>query len=156
VELHIKQVSAPDYDLRLLLTKLEAYLAGLYLPEQQHGWKLDKLLQPSVKIFLAKQGSRAVGCGSIALFDDYAEVKRMFVIPQARRQGVGRAVLKRLEEEAREAGKTWLRLETGHAQEEAMRLYEAYGFHPRGSFGEYKDLSPLALATSRFYELKLR
>ncbi|MDD2705774.1 MAG: GNAT family N-acetyltransferase [Acidocella sp.] len=156
MDISIEQIFAPNYDLRLLIAELEAYLAGLYLPEQQHGWKLDRLFEPNVKVFLTKQGNRTVGCGCIALFGDYAEVKRMFVIPAARGQGLGRAMLKRLEDEAREAGMKWLRLETGHAQADAMRLYEAYGFHPRRSFGDYKDLSPLGLATSHFYEMNLQ
>lgn len=155
MDLRIEQIFAPNYELRSLITALEAYLAGLYLPEQQHGWKLERLFDANVKVFLVRCDNIAVGCGAIALFDDYAEVKRMFVLKARRGQGIGTAILARLEEEARAAGKPWLRLETGYAQDPAMKLYESCGFSPCRAFGEYPQLSPLALATSRFYERKL-
>ncbi len=155
MELNIEQVSGPSYEMRALITELEAYLAGLYLPEQLHGWPYERLLQADVKFFLAKRGAKAVGCGGIALFDEFAEVKRMFTIPEERGRGVGRALMARLEEEARAAGKTWLLLETGHGQNESMHFFEETGFHPRSYFGPYTDMKPLTLATSRFYQKRL-
>lgn len=155
MELLIEQVNGPSYEFRALITELEAYLAGLYLPEQLHGWSYERLLQPDVKCFLARRGARAVGCGSIALFDDFAEVKRMYTVQEERSNGVGAAILARLEEEARASGKDWLRLETGHGQDESMRFFEDLGFHPRAGFGPYADMPPLTLATSRFYEKNL-
>ena len=155
MELNIEQVTGPNYEMRALITELEAYLARLYLPEQLHGWTYERLLQPDVKFFLAKRGARAVGCGGIALFDEFAEVKRMFTVPQERGHGVGQAVMARLEEEARAAGKDWLLLETGHGQDELMRFFEESGFHPRSYFGSYADMRPLSLATSRFYQKRL-
>jgi putative acetyltransferase len=153
--LTIAQVTGPNYEMRALITELEAYLAGLYLPEQLHGWPYERLLRPDVKFFIAKNGARAVGCGGIALFDEFAEVKRMYTVQGARGQGVGRAVMARLEEEARAAGKDWLLLETGHEQDASMRFFEEYGFHPRSYFGQYADMKPLTLATSRFYQKRL-
>lgn len=155
MELTIEQVNGPNYELRALIAELEAYLAGLYLPEQLHGWPYERLLQPDVAVFLARRGPRAVGCGGIALFDEFAEVKRMYTVPEQRGQGVGQAILARLEEAARAAGKTWLLLETGDGQAESMRFFEDYGFSPRRYFGQYADMKPLTLATSRFYQKKL-
>lgn len=153
--LTIAQVSGPHYEMRALITELEAYLAGLYLPEQLRGWPYERLLQPDVKFFIARNGARAVGCGGIALFDEFAEVKRMYTVHEGRSQGVGRAVMARLEDEARAAGKEWLLLETGDEQDESMHFFEAYGFHPRTYFGPYADMKPLTLATSRFYQKRL-
>ncbi len=150
--LSIERVTGPNYEMRGLISELEAYLAGLYLPEQLHGWPYERLLQADVLFFLARNGARAVGCGGIALYDDYAEVKRMFTVPSARGQGVGRALMARLEEEARAEGKKWLRLETGYGQDESMRFFERYGFEQRHYFGPYADMKPLALAASRFYQ----
>jgi putative acetyltransferase len=155
MELNIEQVTGPNYEMRTLITELEAYLAGLYLPEQLHGWPYERLLEPDVKFFLAKDGSRTVGCGGIALFDEFAEVKRVFTVPEERGHGVGKAIMARLEEEARAVGKTWLLLETGEGQNESMHFFEETGFHPRSYFGPYADMKPLALATSRFYQKKI-
>jgi len=155
MDLTIEQLDAPTYELRTLLADLDAYLAGLYLPEQLHGWSIERLFAPDVNVFLAKRNNLAVGCAALALFDDFGEIKRMFVPQHLRGQGIGPALMKRLENEARAAGMTWLRLETGHAQLSAMKMYEACGFHPRRAFGDYLALPPLTLATSRFYEMKL-
>ena len=155
MELKIEQVSGPSYEMRALIAELEAYLAGLYLPEQLHGWHYERLLQPDVKFFLARRGPNAVGCGGIARFDEFAEVKRMYTVPEERGKGVGQAILARLEDEARDAGKEWLLLETGHGQEDSMRFFEDYGFYPRAYFGQYADMKPLTLATSRFYQKRL-
>jgi putative acetyltransferase len=157
MELTIERVTGPNYEMRALITQLEAYLAGLYLPEQLHGWPYERLLQEDVAFFLARRGPgmAAVGCGGIALYDEFAEVKRMYTVKTARGQGVGQALMARLEDEARAAGKSWLRLETGHGQDESMRFFERYGFYPRHHFGPYADMKPLALATSRFYQKRL-
>ena len=75
------------------------------------------------------------------MFDDYAEVKRMYTRPAARGQGIAKAVLRRIEDEARRAGKSVLRLETGTHQQEAIGLYAHMGFRPRGPFGPYAAMS---------------
>lgn len=71
-----------------------------------------------------------------------AEVKRMYVAPAARGQGLARAMLAHLEQTARAAGAEAMVLETGAAQPEAMALYESAGYTPIPSFGYYRD-SPL-------------
>jgi GNAT superfamily N-acetyltransferase len=68
-----------------------------------------------------------------------AEVKRMYVVPAARRRGLARAMLAHLEETAREAGAEAMVLETGLGQPEAIALYESSGYVPVPGFGFYKD-----------------
>ncbi len=74
---------------------------------------------------------------------DVAEIKRMYTSPSARRRGVSRAVLARLESEAIRLGYRRLQLETGLRQPEAMALYEASGYHRVPNYGMYaaSDLS---------------
>jgi len=86
------------------------------------------------------------------VFDDYAEVKRMYTRRVARGRGVAKALLRRIEEEAREAGKLVLRLETGTRQHEAIGLYERMGFRPRGPFGPYAAMPAQNIETSLFFE----
>jgi putative acetyltransferase len=93
-----------------------------------------------------------VGCGGVAMFDDYAEVKRMYTRPEARGRGVAKALLRRIEDEARGANKSVLRLETGTYQQEAIGLYEAMGFQPRGPFGPYAAMPARNIETSLFLE----
>ncbi len=79
-----------------------------------------------------------------------AEIKRMYVVPAARRRGYAAAVLAHLESSAAEAGLDVLVLETGLRQPEAIALYEAHGYEPIPGYGHYRD-SPL----SRCYAKKL-
>ncbi|MDT0323027.1 GNAT family N-acetyltransferase [Streptomyces millisiae] len=60
--------------------------------------------------------------------DGDAEIKRMFVVREARGRGLSRIILARLEEDARAAGRKRMVLETGTAQPEAMALYRSAGY----------------------------
>jgi putative acetyltransferase len=94
----------------------------------------------------------AVGCAGVAIFDDYAEVKRMYTQPAVRGRGVAKALLRRIEDEARAARKIVLRLETGIRQQEAIGLYKGIGFQQRGPFGPYAAMAARDIETSLFFE----
>jgi GNAT superfamily N-acetyltransferase len=79
-----------------------------------------------------------------AYADGDAELKRMYVIPEARGLGVARRILAALEDDARAAGRTRMVLETGSKQPEAVALYTSSGYEPCAKFGHY-----------RFHELSL-
>ena len=70
--------------------------------------------------------------------DGDAELKRMFVIEQARGQGLARRMLAALEENARAAGRVRMVLETGTKQPEAIALYTSSGYEPCVKFGYYR------------------
>lgn len=74
------------------------------------------------------------------LDEDTAELKRMYVDPQVRGRGIGRALLEALEREARALGVTTVVLETGTRLAPAIKMYEAAGYVCIPLFGEY--LSP--------------
>lgn len=86
-----------------------------------------------------------VACGAWRLRTDVealgsvrtAEVKRMYVVAAARRQGLAREMLGHLEETARAAGAQVMVLETGVAQPEAIALYTSAGYQPVAGFGHY-------------------
>jgi putative acetyltransferase len=151
----IEHLAAPTPEAATLIAELDAVLGALYEPEQRHGLSIEQVFQPNVRFFIARIGDGAVGCGAVALFDNYAEVKRMYTREAARGRGVGKALLVRIEEEARDAGTPVLRLETGIHQAAAIGLYEGYGFRRCGVFGHYADLAPHHIATSIFYEKPL-
>jgi ribosomal protein S18 acetylase RimI-like enzyme len=66
-----------------------------------------------------------------------AEIKRMFVVREARGAGHARAVLAHLQHTAAAAGARAMVLETGDAQPEAIALYESSGYTRIASFGHY-------------------
>jgi putative acetyltransferase len=136
-------ISAEAFDSRdaqRLIAALDAGLAQLYPPEQRFGPNLKaQHLEAGRGIFLiARDDGRAVGSGAIRLIDPTtAEVKRMYVEPDQRGKGVGRAVLARLDEAARQMGAARLVLETGIHSPEALALYRGAGFRQIDCWGEY-------------------
>jgi putative acetyltransferase len=95
-------------------------------------------LRPGDTYLIAFLEGNPVGCGALRREDERrAEVRRMYVLRQARRTGIARAILVRLEEEACRFGYETLLLETGNRQHPAMSLYEAYGFTRITPFGPY-------------------
>lgn len=92
-----------------------------------------------------------VGCGALKPLDtdpSIGEIKRMYTAPNARRRGVSRAILERLEAIAAELGYQRLQLETGTAQPEAVRLYESHGWHRITPYGLYKH-SPASVCFAK-------
>jgi len=150
----VELVSAPDDEVRALIAALDAELAQGYAPENRHGLALAAIFQPHIKFFIARDGA-ALGCGGVALFDGFAEVKRMYVVPAARGTGVAPAILARIEAETIAAGISLLRLETGDVQHAAMRLYARAGFTPCAAFGDYLAMPASAISTSVFLEKRL-
>ena len=142
-------------EVRSLVGELETVLSAEYPPEQRHGLALDAVFQPHIRFFLARLRGAAVGCGGVALFSDFAEVKRMYVRDAARGEGVADAILARIEEEVRDAGPSLLRLETGDRQVAAMRFYARAGFRRCPAFGAYALMTPQSIATSVFFEKRI-
>ncbi|GAA1291474.1 GNAT family N-acetyltransferase [Streptomyces sanglieri] len=70
--------------------------------------------------------------------DGDAELKRMFVIPEGRGNGLARRILAALEDDARAAGRVRMVLETGDQQPEAIALYTSSGYTPCEKFGHYR------------------
>ena len=80
----------------------------------------------------------------MAAEDGSGEIKRMFVDPKARGMRPGRSLLDAVEQTARDAGLTTVRLETGIYQPEAISLYRKAGYRDIEPFGSYKS-DPLSL-----------
>ena len=88
------------------------------------------------------------GGGLKRIGDGVAEVKRMFVVPEARTRGHARRLLTGLEDAARRLGYAHVRLDTGPQQPNAKHLYESAGYreipdyngNPHASYWAEKDL----------------
>lgn len=138
-------------DAMALIAELDAHLEPLYPRESRHGYSVEKLIAEGVAFFLIRDDGAPVGCGGIKLFgNEYGEIKRMYVRPQARGRGFAKMMLNHLADYARSQGVGTLRLETGIYQHAAIALYEQMGFQRIPPFGGYK-YDPL----SRCYERRI-
>ena len=82
-------------------------------------------------------GRVVAGGGLRRLTDEIGEIKRMWVSPQWRRQGLGSRILRALEDAARRRGYRRVRLETGQPQRAAVELYRAAGYSRIPGYGRY-------------------
>lgn len=92
------------------------------------------------------RGGEAIACGGLRLVDEdadgsVAEIKRVYVVPEARGQanGISDFLLKQLELHAVELGWKTLRLQTNRNMFAANRLYERHGYGIVPNYGEYVD-----------------
>ena len=79
-----------------------------------------------------------LGCGA---FKEYqpkvAEIKRMFVLPEARGKGIAVAILNELEAWAAAAGYESTILETSVKLKSAIALYKKSGYQTIENYGQY-------------------
>ncbi len=87
---------------------------------------------------IATGGWRAQDENDEGYADGDAEIKRMYVVPEARGRGLSRQVLAALEDDARAAGRTRMVLETGTRQPEAVSLYVSSGYESCAKFGLFR------------------
>lgn len=82
-----------------------------------------------------------VGCGAMKEYDDTTmEIKRMYVPFEMRGKGVAVAILKDLENWARELGYKKCVLETGDKMLEAIGLYKKSGYKVIKNYGQYENV----------------
>jgi DNA-binding MarR family transcriptional regulator/GNAT superfamily N-acetyltransferase len=94
----------------------------------------EELRPPKGYFVLATLNGESIGCGALKCHPRYGEIKRMWVAASSRGLGVGRRILARLEDLARERRLRLLRLETNKALTEAQALYRSSGYREVPAF----------------------
>jgi putative acetyltransferase len=136
---------------RGLFAALNAELTDLYPePGANHFELVSEEVQPGRgALLVAYEGNTAVGCCALRRIDDQtAEMKRIYVAPEARKKGTASLLLREMETEARRLGVTRLVLETGDRQPAAIALAESFGFTRVPLFGPYIN-SPLSVCMAK-------
>lgn len=141
-------------DVRALVARLNDHLLPLSPLEFQFKMTVEQMADSGTTLFVARdEAGQAVGMGALKVHGPaLGEVKRMYTVPEVRGQRVGRQLLDRIVELARQRGLASVMLETGtgDGMSEAHRLYTRFGFVPRGPFLDYPDSE-----WSAFFELSL-
>jgi GNAT superfamily N-acetyltransferase len=105
----------------LCFQSFEAELAGLP----------GKYKPPEGRLLLAWRGDQAVGCVALRpVGTGICEMKRLYVQPGMRGEGLGRKLAERIRQEARAAGYSRICLDTLPTMKSAIQLYADLGFRP--------------------------
>jgi DNA-binding MarR family transcriptional regulator/GNAT superfamily N-acetyltransferase len=90
---------------------------------------------PAGRFFVAYLYGEPIGCGAVKHHRDApAEIKRMWIAPEARGLGLGRCLLQTLESCARDGGARDAQIETNSDLTEAMTLYISAGWNEVDAF----------------------
>ena len=111
---------------------------------------VEDLTPPAGLLLVARSRGRPVGCGALKFHgSEPAELKRMWVSPDARGLGLGGRLLRSLEQAARDAGATVVRLETNGSLAEAIALYRKAGLLRGGRVQRRALRAPLVREAAR-------
>ncbi len=98
---------------------------------------LDDVRPPAGLFLVMMADGEPVGCGALRFHgEEPTELKRMWVSPAVRGQGVGRRLLDELERRAAEHGSRVVQLETNRALTEAIAMYRAAGYREVPAFND--------------------
>lgn len=117
-----------------LLVAVSPYMQAC-LDMQNFDMELDELERKfgeaaGGRLLLCLDGEKPVGCVGIKRFDDnICELKRLYVRPEARGAGLGRTLTELMLTEARNAGYSYMYLDTLPGLKNALSLYRAMGFY---------------------------
>ena len=139
MQFSIANESPDQADIHPLIQALDQTLDAEYEGFCNYRLDVSALLSPQIRFFVARETAtrKVLGIGAVPFNEGFAEVKRMYSIPEARGTGVGEAILVKILETIRSEGETVARLETGEKLVAAVGLYKKYGFQPIPAFGEY-------------------
>lgn len=112
------------FDAEELIAKTRATLPRVVPPEGRTFVAMGAGERPVGMVFLRVSGAEAM------------EIKRLYMRPETRGQGTGRALVEAAIAEARASGARFLRLDTSANLTEAIALYRRLGFVDRAPYAE--------------------
>jgi putative acetyltransferase len=131
------RTNSENEDFRRLVSKLDKDLSIRDGADHSFYAQFNKIDMIKYAI-VAYDDAAAIGCGAIKKFSpDSMEIKRMYVVPGKRGQGIASVILKALEIWAGELNFHTCKLETGKKQPEAIALYKKNGYQIIPNFGQY-------------------
>ena len=150
----IRRIAPTHPGVAELLRQSTEYASSLYPAESNHLDSAAELSRDNVYLVGAFVQGKLAGIGAVKRLAhdvEYGEIKRLYVLPAHRGQGLAKRIMDTLEDHLREMGIAVARLETGIYQPEAIGLYKTLGYLVRGPFGKYKP-DPLSV----FMEKRIR
>jgi GNAT superfamily N-acetyltransferase len=130
--IEIKRVRGDEAAAMAMVKAMEDWVTegfGPTTPDRTSTVRPDEMVPPHGAFVLVLDDGRVVAGGGVRRLEDgVAEVKRMFVVPEARGHGHGRRLLDALEAAAADLGYERLRLDTAQTMTTAMDMYRRSGY----------------------------
>jgi len=139
VTLAVEDPTTPDarWCVEQYFAELDTRFEAGFDPRKSIPADAHDMVPPRGELVVARLHDRPIGCGALKFHHRApAELKRMWVDPQARGLGLGRRLLSELERHARKAGARAVRLETNRTLKEAIQLYRSAGYREVPAFNE--------------------
>ncbi len=145
----MRLVGYDNADARLLTRQLQQEYVERYGEPDDTPMEWDEFSPPHGHFIVGYDAGEPIAMGGwrfsdavrvhLGLPERVVELKRMYVVPDRRKQGHARGILTHLERSAATAGAGWMVLETGAMQPEAVALYRSCGYDEVPAFGHYAD-----------------
>ncbi|REG98175.1 GNAT family N-acetyltransferase [Flavobacterium aquicola] len=140
-KINVIKTTSKNPDFVSLIQTFDVYLWDRY-PELKKDYWGNNVIEFNTNVFIVYLDEKAVACGCFKKYDkESVELKRMFVLPEARGLGLAQLVIKELEAEAKNQGFKILILETLYKQNEAINFYQKTGFHIIANYEPYVGLA---------------
>ena len=136
-----KRTTTVDSNFQRLIIELDKEFWIRY-PDIQQNFTPFNQVDEGFRVMIAYDDLIPLGCGCFRPMaeHDTVEIKRMYVVPGYRNRGIGKVILSRLEEWAKEENYKISKLETGIRQPEAIAAYKKSGYIHIPNFAPYVDI----------------
>ncbi|WP_456314046.1 GNAT family N-acetyltransferase [Pseudomonas shirazensis] len=138
--IEVVRTTSDNPDFVYLIKTFDTFLWQRY-PELKKDYWGNNLIEFNPNVIIVYLDKKPVGCGCFKKYNqNTAELKRMFVSPDARGLGLAQLIIKELEMEATNQGFETFILETLYKQIEAISLYQKMGFNIVENYEPYVGL----------------
>ncbi len=144
----MKIIQIDPRQVKHLIDELDKYQESLYPSESNHLDTIETLCQPNVIMMGAIEKNDIIAIGSVKVYKNYGEIKRLYVPNACRGKGLAKKIMTALEDHLIKHSILKSKLETGIKQPEAIGLYKKLGYKVCGPFGSYKE-DPLSVFMSK-------
>ena len=139
-DIKITRTDTLNPKIKELIKALDNELRDLY-GDSQDNYTTHNDLSKGFPAILIEQNETPIGCGAFKQYDETSgELKRIFLKPEMRGQGISKLIVKALEDWMIEENLPVSRLETGPKQIAALALYKKLGYKVIPNYGVYVDM----------------
>ena len=140
MEVKLLKTNSQNSDFQLLVNQLDHYLSGVN-GDADDFFKQFNQIDLLNHVIIIYENEVPIGCGAIKKIDDNSmEIKRMYVLPEKRGQGVASKILSSLEVWTKELGFSKCVLETNKTMLDAVALYQKAGYQIIPNYGQYIEV----------------